>query len=208
MLVMQRRIAGGINASAQQELYRKHLAADKKKGRRNRQLDYESWRLVASLEHLSANARTSLGQELLGKIRKEPEDAIWLWSLARLGARVPLYGPLHSVVSPQVAAKWLEALLELPVLIAATASAIAAIARCSGDSARDFDEAVREQAASRLAAHGFPEEVLQPLLKPLPPERSDAVRSFGESLPSGLQLVSSANCLLSVPAFHGSTQSL
>jgi molecular chaperone DnaK (HSP70) len=51
MLVLLRRIAGGINASEQQALYRKHTsgAGRKKKGRLNRQVEYEEWRLVASL---------------------------------------------------------------------------------------------------------------------------------------------------------------
>ena len=50
---------------------------------------------------------------LLAKIRKEPENAIWLWSLGRLGARIPLYGPLHSVVAAEIAGEWLKALLDL-----------------------------------------------------------------------------------------------
>src|SRR5260370_19182247 len=61
MLVLLRRIVGGINASEQHALYRKHTSGDgsKKKGRVNRQLDYERWRLVASLEHLLAGTRGS-----------------------------------------------------------------------------------------------------------------------------------------------------
>jgi len=64
-------------------------------------LEYEAWRLLASLEHLPAGTRAPLGRELLAKIRKQPADAIWMWSLGRLGARIPLYGPLHSVVRPK-----------------------------------------------------------------------------------------------------------
>ena len=207
MLVLLRRIAGGINASKQQELYRKHTSAaeSKKKGRRNRQLEYEAWRLVASLEHLSAGSRASLGNELLVKIRKEPGDAIWLWSLGRLGARIPLYGPLHSVVAVGIAGEWLKALLELSTFTTATAFAIVAIARRTDDSSRDIDDVIREQAISRLMAFGIAEETIQLLSKYVPPERADAVRSFGESLPPGLQVVSSSNCLLSVPALHSSS---
>ena len=82
LLVLLRRISGGLTASEQQALYRKHKTriGNKKKGRLNRQLDYEEWRLVASLEHLSGTTRASLGQELLAKIRKEPGDAIWRWA--------------------------------------------------------------------------------------------------------------------------------
>ena len=170
----------------------------------NRQLEYEEWRLVASLEHLLASTRALLGHELVAKIRKEPGDAIWLWSLGRLGARIPLYGPLHSVVAAEIAGEWLKALLDLSTFTAVTGSAIVLIARRTDDRSRDIDDAIREQAISRLMALGIAEETIQLLSKYVPPERADAVRSFGESLPPGLQVVSSSNCLLSVPALHSS----
>jgi molecular chaperone DnaK (HSP70) len=206
MLGLLRRIAGGIPASEQQVLCRKHArrAGGKSKARVNRQLDYEEWRLVASLEHLPASTRASLGQELVAKIRKEPGDAIWLWSLGRLGARIPLYGPLHSVVAAEIIGEWLKALLDLSTFTSMTASAIALMARRVDDSSRDIDEAIRKQVISRFMTLGIAEETIQLLSTYVPPERADAVRSFGESLPSGLQLVSSANCLLSVSALHSS----
>ena len=206
MLVLLRRIAGGINASGQQALYRKHArrAGSKKKGRVSPQIEYEEWRLFASLEHLLASARASLGQELVAKIRKEPGDAIWLWSLGRLGARIPLYGPRHSVVAAEIAKEWLKALLGLSTITAVTASAIALIARRTDDRSRDIDESIRDRAISRLMALGIATETIALLSKYVPPERADAVRSFGESLPPGLQVVSSSNCLLSVPGLRSS----
>jgi molecular chaperone DnaK (HSP70) len=203
MLVLLRRTAGGINASEQQELYRTY-AGRKEKRRVNRQIEYERWRLVASLEHLLGTVRASLGNELLAKIKEEPENAIWLWSLGRLGARIPLYGPLHSVPPAEIAGEWLKALLDLSTFTAATTSAMVLIARRTGDHSRDLDSTVREQAISRLMPLGIAEENIQLLSKYIPPERADAVRSFGESLPPGLQLLSSSSCLLSLPAFHGS----
>ncbi len=201
MLALLRRIAGGINASEQQALYRTY-AGRKEKRRVNRQLEYEQWRLVASLEHLLGSPRASVGNELVAKIKDEPENAIWLWSLGRLGARIPLYGPLHSVAPAETAGEWLKALLDLSTFTAATSSAILLIARRTDDRSRDIDDAVRELVISRLTALGIGEETIQLLSKYVPPERADAVRSFGESLPPGLQLVSSSNCLLSLPAFH------
>ncbi len=204
-LALFRRIAGGLSASKQQALYREltSAAAKKKSSRRNRQLEYESWRLLASLEHLSSQTRASLGLELLTKIRKEPEDAIWLWSLGRLGARIPLYGPLHAVVAPIVASEWLKALLDLSPFTTLTAAAISAIARYTDDSSRDVDNDIREQAISRLRSFGLAEDSILPLSKYIAPDRADAARSFGETLPPGVELVSSANCLLSISALHG-----
>ena len=206
ILVLLRRIVGGINASQQQALYRKH--ANKKKGRLNRQLEYEEWRLVASLEHQLASTRALLGDQLVAKIRKEPGDAIWLWTLGRLGARIPLYGPLHSVVAAEIAGEWLKALLDLSTFTTVTGSAIVLIARRTDDRSRDIDDAIREQAISRLMTLGIDEETIQLLSKYVPPDREDAVRSFGESLPPGLEVVSSPNCLMSVPALHSSGPTL
>jgi hypothetical protein len=204
LLVLLRRIAGGINASEQLTLYRRLIGrADlRKKGRANRQLEGEQWRLLASLEHLLGTARASLGDDLLSKIRKEPENAILLWSLGRLGARIPLYGPPHSVVAPEIASNWVKALLDFSAFTAATASAIALIARRTEDRSRDIDDVIRERTISRLLALEVDEEIIQLLSKYVPPEQADSERSFGESLPPGLQVVSSSNCLLSLPAFH------
>jgi molecular chaperone DnaK (HSP70) len=204
-LVLLRRIAGGIDSSEQHALYRKHTSPPgSKKKRINRQLEYEEWRLLANLEHLQASIRASLGHELVAKIRREPGDAIRLWCLGRLGARIPLYGPLHSVVEPEIAGEWLKVLLDLPTFTAVTGSAIVLIARRTDDPSRDIDEAIRELAISRLTALGMAEETIQLLSKYVPPERSDAVRTFGESLPPGLQVVSSSSCLLSLPALYSS----
>ena len=202
LLVLLRRIAGGISASAQVALFRKQTspAGHKKSDRVNRQLEYERWRLFAGLEHLLATTRASLGEKLLARIRKEPDDAIYLWSLGRLGARIPLYGPLHSVVAAETAGEWLQALLDLPLFTLATQSAIVLLARRTDDRSRDVDDALREQAIARLTTVGAADDTIQLLSKYVPPERADAVRSFGESLPSGLQVISSSNCLLSVPA--------
>jgi hypothetical protein len=151
------------------------------------------------------STRASLGNELLAKIKKGPGDAIWLWSLGRLGARIPLYGPLHSVVAPEIAGEWLKALLESSFTAITASAAIVPIARRTDDHSRDIDDAIREQAITRLRALGVAEETIQLLSKYVPPEQVDAVHSIGESLPLGLQVVSSSNCLLSVPALHSSS---
>jgi molecular chaperone DnaK (HSP70) len=209
LLVLLRRIVGGIDSSEQHRLYRRHTSPPGSKQKRiNRQLEYEKWRLLANLEHLQASIRASLGQELVAKIRKEPEDSIRLWCLGRLGARIPLYGPLHSVVEPKIAGEWLKVLLNLSTFTAVTGSAIILIARRTDDPSRDIDEAIRDEAISRLTALGIAEETVQLLAKYVPPERADAVRTFGESLPPGLQVVSSSSCLLSLPALYSPGETL
>ena len=202
ILVLLRRIAGGIPANAQLELLRKQTssAGRKRRGRENPQVQHEKWRLLASLEHLLADTRASLGEKLLERIKKEPDDAICLWSLGRLGARIPLYGPLHSVVAAETAGEWLNALLDLPSFTAATQSAIVLLARRTDDRSRDVNNTLREHAIAQLTTLGVADDTIQLLSRYVPPERADAVRTFGESLPPELQVISSSNCLLSVPA--------
>jgi hypothetical protein len=203
-LVMQRRIAGGLHASVQQALYRNYagILDRKKKSRVNRQLEYEQWRLFASLEHLPANTRAKLGERLLEKILHEPEDAIWLWTLGRLGARIPLYGPLHSVVAPKIVAEWVEAILEMRELTMAAVTAIVTMARYTGDASRDLEGGIRERARSRLQELESVDEMLHLFSDFVAPDREEVIRSFGDPLPSGLELISSSNCLLSLPALH------
>ncbi|HKY03351.1 MAG TPA: Hsp70 family protein, partial [Blastocatellia bacterium] len=118
--VLWRRVAGGLNAGQQQELYQRHMAAlgiggkgggKKVGGRINTQIEREGWRMLASLEHLAAPVRVALGNHLLAKIRVEPSNKSFLWSLGRLGARIPLYGPLNCVVPVEVASRWIKALV-------------------------------------------------------------------------------------------------
>jgi molecular chaperone DnaK (HSP70) len=209
-LVLLRRVSAGLNASQQHELYRKYLAPLKVAGQKrtvrlNKQVEYDSWRLLSSLENLPANLRASLGSEVLTKIRKDQSDSRWLWPLARLGARIPLYGPLTCVVSGDAVEDWLAAVMEQVEISSETAFAIVQLGRRTGDISRDINDNLRERTIRKLKAAGIAEELIRALEKYVPPERVDAVRMFGESLPKDLQLVSSAKCLLSVTALTSQT---
>ena len=163
-LVLWRRVAGGLNGGQQRDLYQKYgallaIGGKKTTGRLNRQVEHEGWRLLASLEHLPAPWRADMGDELLARIKKEPADKSWLWSLGRLGARIPLYGPLNSVIGVGAATQWLEALLALPEFTPETASAV----------------------VSATLGESFPEDRPHKLTTLIPPSeyRSPAATPFG-----------------------------
>lgn len=204
-LVLWRRVAPGLSAAHQHEL-RNYLAGlgigrKKSSARLNSQLEREGWRLLASLEHLSGATRAALGSELLRKLNKEPADGSWLWSLGRFGARIPLYGSLNCVVPPETAADWIAALLHLPELTHETATAILQLARLTGDRTRDVSDEVRQVAIARLVESGVADEMVVGRLKNfVTPDRDDVVRTYGESLPKGLRLESTPNCLSPVSA--------
>jgi hypothetical protein len=193
-LVLWRRVAGGLNSGQQRELYQRvsaSLGLGAKKGgpRINPQIEYEAWRLLASLEHLPAHLRVTLGELLLKKIKEAPTNKGYLWSLGRLGARIPFYGPLNCVAPSGAAEGWLKALLKLPEIIPDAASAIVQLGALTEDAQRDVSGELREKCAAKLVALGYPAELIESLRRHVPPARKDAQRIFGESLPEGLRLV-------------------
>lgn len=193
-LVLWRRVAGGLNANQQNELFHRHKVAlgvggKRLSGRLNTQVEREGWRLLASLEHLPAPTRVSLGKELLARVKEHPANQSFLWSLGRLGARIPLYGPLNCVIPADVAAQWIKSLLRLHELTPDIASAIVQLGARTNDPHRDVDADARWAAMIRLNEAGLASSLIESLREYVPPGRNDAVRIFGESLPEGLRLV-------------------
>jgi len=193
-LVLWRRVAGGLNVNQQNELFHRHKVAlgvggKKLSGRLNTQVEREGWRLLASLEHLPSPTRVALGKELLVKVKEQPTNQSFLWSLGRLGARIPLYGPLNCVIPAEVAAQWMKSLLRLGELTPDVASAVVQLGARTNDSHRDVDADARWEAMVRLNEVGLTGALIESLREYVPPGRDDAVRIFGESLPEGLRLV-------------------
>jgi molecular chaperone DnaK (HSP70) len=204
-LVLWRRVGGGLSSAHQQELrnYLGELGIGRKKPgtRLNSQLEHDGWRLLASLEHLSGATRAVLGSELLRKLKREPSDSGWLWSLGRFGVRIPLYGSLSCLIPAETAADWITALLDLRELTRETASAVVQLGRRVDHRTRDISQNVVRSATARLKSARVADDIfLRPLHEYIAPVRADVARTFGESLPKGLELESTANCLSSVAA--------
>jgi DNA-K related protein/Hsp70 protein len=191
-LVLWGRVAGGFSAGQQRELAHRVIGdlglSGKKAPRLHPQEERESWRLVASLERLDVAMRTKIGDELVRRVRRAATDASLLWAIGRVGARTPLYGPLSSVVLPQDAARWLDALVSVKITSPDLIAAIVQLAGVTGDSLRDVDERERQRAAARLRDAGAADEALRTLEQPVIRSAVDASRVFGEPLPSGLRL--------------------
>ena len=114
-LVLWQRASGGFTAGQQRELAQRVMAdlglASAKAKKPNPQVERESWRLLASLERLDAATRVKIGDEVVRRLRRDEGNASLLWSIGRLGARTPIYGPLTSVVAASDAGRWLEELV-------------------------------------------------------------------------------------------------
>ncbi len=196
-----RRVAGGLPAEVQQQLLDSVLPALRGEAARNRSRSSQAmagshddmWRLVASLERLPVERKRQLGESLLDRLLKTADKSLASWAIGRIGARQALYGSVHQVVPPATAESWLAALLAIdwkkvePAAFAATQ-----IARLTGDRSRDVSPSVREQVLARLMASNANPSWIAQVKTIVDLDRADQRRAFGESLPAGLRLITSA----------------
>ena len=105
------------------------------------------------LERLDAAHRAKIGT-LIERVRREPQCSLALGDRAARRTRVPLYGPLDSVVAAAVAERWMDAELKemTPDVAGAMAEEIGAAAERSR--ARNLSAAVVAAAIARLDAAG------------------------------------------------------
>ncbi|MDX2037791.1 MAG: Hsp70 family protein [Isosphaeraceae bacterium] len=201
--ILWRRTAAGLNRVHQEEIDRRlapFLTPPKggpaKKPTRPKPEPHELaeiWRCAASLERLHASRKETYGDAIVKSLARPPIPAYALWSIGRLGARVPLYGPANTVVSREKAERWLGAILDLqPAAGRETSDAIFALgqlARVSGDRSRDVDPDLRASVADRLAALGADEATLRPVREFTELEAAQEGQALGDSLPVGLRLI-------------------
>ncbi|MCU0255310.1 MAG: hsp70 family protein [Vicinamibacterales bacterium] len=195
-LVLWQRLAGGLTPGQQQEMFDRHVAVLGMGGRKARrlppQVERETVRLLASLEHVPAARRAALGDDLLARWRKDRRNATLLWAIGRVGARVPLHGPLNTVVPPLRTQAWLEALLGSPLASDEFVDAVAQLGARTGDPARDLDEELCARAHAQLVAAGAPASSLLGLVEIHARSARETMRAYGESLPEGLRLAGGA----------------
>ena len=149
------------------------------------------WQAIGSCERLPAAVRAELAEVASRAAERGRATDQELWALARLAARVPVYGPLNCVVPRPVAAAIVERLLavEWPRL-AGYAFAVAQAARRSGDRERDLDATLRERVIARLEGTTGGERLARIVRDVVELEAQEQARLLDESLPSGLRLAS------------------
>ena len=125
---------------------------------------------------------------LITKRKLEKARATMIWALGRLGQRVPLHGPLNTVVPPSHVASWLDVILKLSDDDPMTRLAAMQMARRTDDRHRDIDASLRERVLGWMAAEGAAAHWLN-LVRTggsLDDEERGAV--IGESMPIGLRI--------------------
>ncbi len=207
--ILWRRLAGGLNQKQQTEIYKKiapYLLPQKKipLGPKPSSHElYELWRLAASLEQLAESIKEKMGFVLLDRLtqgRFLPTD---LWALARLGARQPLYGSLHTVVSVDVVKEWIDKLLINERLPEATKIfTLTQLTRKTLDRSRNVGEEMRQRVidfltqAKEKCLSNQPgkteianlDRSIQSIREVSHYQSGEQDLIFGESLPKGLQV--------------------
>jgi hypothetical protein len=196
--IMWRRVAGGLNAPLQQNLYnrvRPVLLPGKGKAVAKPPPNEfaEIWRAVASLERLDVKQKEQLGAALLKPLKRSPVPTYAFFALTRFGARKLFYGPLNAVVHPEIVQHWLDAILGFAPGHASERVAwlfcLAQLARRSGQRALDIDDAHRAKVLAVLHQHAAPKRLSHAVEEVVELAGDDQSELFGESLPIGLRLV-------------------
>jgi hypothetical protein len=195
--IMWRRVSGGLNAALQQQLFTRLKPAllpvkGKQYSRPPANEFAEMWRAAASLERLDAKTKETLGSALVRDCKKSPVPTHAFWALTRLGTRVQLYGPLNSIVHPDVVEQWIEELLPFQPGNDSEKNGwlfcLSQLARLSGLRAVDVTDPVRSRVLGALRAHPCPGGWRRVVEEVVAPEGEERSRMFGESLPIGLRL--------------------
>lgn len=199
--ILWRRIAGGLTSGQQQSLSGPLAASLKEWGRASQKSRgggpsphelAEQCRLLGSLEWLAPPLKRQLGDVVLEIAAAPTHESVRtaaLWALGRLGARRPVYGPLNTVVAPEITAKWLDRVLHLEGTDAMESFALMQLARKTGDRYRDIEDGLRQKVLKWMAQIGTPQHQQQLVREVATLDSEEQGLVFGEALPSGLRIL-------------------
>ena len=200
--VLWRRIGGGLTTGQQQAIaepvlspiraMHRQMTTGKGRGGEFSAGSHESaevWRMLGSMERLGAQTKIELGDMLLDLIPKrkmETQRGALIWTLGRLGARQPSYGPLNTVVPVDVASRWLSELMRLSDDEGMLPLAVMQLARRTDDRYRDISEKLRKETLDWLSIGEIPKHYRTLVRRTEKLDAEEQGLVFGESLPKGL----------------------
>ncbi|MFV2070104.1 MAG: molecular chaperone DnaK, partial [Pirellulales bacterium] len=202
--ILWRRIGAGLQAGQQQALanpllglvrgLHRRLTTGRGRGGDTVLLPQESaevWRLLGSLELLDVGSKIELGKmmlDLLPKKKMRPVRSAMVWAVGRLAARVPLHGPLNTVLAADVAAEWVERLIELDSPSAIDFLAAMQLTRRTDDRYRDLSDEVRGKVLDWLTLYDASAHLMELVRQGGTLDHEEQVSVFGEALPKGLRV--------------------
>ena len=206
-IVLWRRIAGGFTPGQQRALFqdcwarvRPVLVGGTQSQSSNTNVTIELMRLIGSLEWLTSDEKTVVAEQILQSLSKKKLEAVHgplLWTLGRLGSRMPVYATLQQVVSASRVQSWVEKLLNLDQAWIAKNSAMVSLClmqmtRRTEDRYRDIPPSVRERVATQLVQLGAPALQIELVLQGGGLDQASADSIVGETLPLGFRLSNSS----------------
>lgn len=198
--IFWRRVAGGLSAGQQAHFFQQSaswvLGGGPKGGkgstpsRARGHEEMEVWMCLGNFERLDVKVKIELGRLLLERIEKGRVRTKDLWTLGRLGGRIPLYGPLDRVIPAREASDWVRRILSCRLKPSdVLARALVQIGRRTGDRERDLPEEDLVRIRALLDHAPRAERHLEILLNPEATlEERECEWVFGEGLPPGLIL--------------------
>jgi molecular chaperone DnaK (HSP70) len=161
----------------------------------------EVWRLLGSLELLDVGLKIELGQLAFDLGLRKGLEAVReasAWALGRLGTRVPVYGPLNTLVPVEIAEAWTQRLLTLdadPAVVRRAGelpqSAIfvgVQLTRRTGDRYRDVSDKLRDAVQQWLGKRQAPKHFATLVGEGGDLHEDEQVLVFSESVLPGLKI--------------------
>ncbi|HEV7282241.1 MAG TPA: Hsp70 family protein [Pirellulaceae bacterium] len=205
-LVLWRRVAGGLSPGQQKAIAEPLLTTVRALHRRatgagvrdvvpDPKETVEIWRLLGSLELLPVGEKRQLGDRMLDLMfrrKYDPARRAMLWALGRLGQRVPVYGPLDSLLPADRAEAWLAVIAkgwkELSDPEPLDPVPILQLARRTGDRHRDISVSAREKAIAMLEMFDAPAHIVRLVSEGGALDADEQTAVMGEALPLGLSI--------------------
>ena len=194
-----RRIAGGLFAEQQQQIYHSANRFIDPGNLRNRSVAaelknraYESLlRCAALLEHLPVEQKIQLGDWIATRLKNTSEPLTSWWALGRIAARVPSYENKNQQIPVITTSVWLKTLLAQDLKKdRALLLAVTLMAQRTNNAAIDIDEALRQQVLKQLRSAKAPASWIQLVEVGGDVSIQDQNNLLGETLPKGLRLLS------------------
>lgn len=195
--IMMRRVAGGLSGPQQSNLWNrlKPILAPAK----NKQVPkppanelVEMYRAAGSLERLDGKTKQYFAEAIFSQIPKSSVKGHLLWALTRIGARHLFYGPINTVVHPDIVSQWCEKMLQWTPETEQDrihlAFCLAEWARRTGQRAIDLPDDLRERILVKLKELNASPAWLHMVEEVSVVDSQEKSRLFGESLPIGLKL--------------------
>ncbi|NLI74913.1 MAG: Hsp70 family protein [Candidatus Riflebacteria bacterium] len=192
--LMLKRIAPGLSSERQAALVARiepFLFPPKRFDKAMRQVDQHErnhlWRLLGHLERVPVPEKERLGWWALKAPLSFGRDAVALYAVGRLGARLLAYGPPEGIIHQSVANQWVEFLL--PRSVSGGGSyldwALRELGRKTADRLVRIDDVLRKRIVDQFRKAGKKKAFLDPLLEVHDLQADDYAQFCGESLPSG-----------------------